>query len=136
VKTESKRTLDSEAREPDIQHDWDFGSAVYHVDGKWGIYFLRNEKGEFVKRDSGYIDWYIQVAIEKLEKIKDDRHLINSKLIERYRWAIREGYNHQLDSALRNPHDFPRNGNTIKGVLAYIKRIEKASEEEMKQYRD
>lgn len=76
-------------------------------------------------------DWYIVVAIEKADKLKTDRHLLTSELLLKYRWAIREGYQHQLDSSLKNRYDYPRNQNTIKGILGYIERIKKASDEEM-----
>jgi hypothetical protein len=49
-----------------------------------------------------------------------------------YRWAIREGYNHQLDKALQCQYDYPRNQNTVKGIQGYIDRIKKASDAEMK----
>jgi hypothetical protein len=128
------RKLDHKDRTVTVQNDWPFASAVYYKEVKWPIYFLRDETGNFVEFNSGYKDWYIQVAIEKLLKIKEQTQLINDALILRYRWAIREGYNHQLDSALLNAYDYPRNQNTIKGVESYIKRIQKASEKEMEQY--
>lgn len=76
-------------------------------------------------------DWYMTVALEKVDKVTEDRHLLTSELILRYRWAIREGFNHMLDSALRNRYDYPRNRNTVKGIQGYVKRIEKASDAEM-----
>ncbi|WP_232338083.1 hypothetical protein [Flavobacterium profundi] len=77
-------------------------------------------------------DWYMTVALEKVDKVTQDRNLLTSKLILEYRWAIREGYNHQLDTALKNRYDYPRNQNTVKGIQSYIERIKKASDEEMK----
>lgn len=71
------------------------------------------------------------VALEKIDKVTQDRHLLTSELILAYRWAIREGYNHQLDSTLRNQYDYPRNQNTVKGIQGYVDRIKKASDAEM-----
>ena len=93
------------------------------------ITFNYPEKSVFVRSD---YDWYLVVALEKADQVKNDRHLLTRELLLSYRWAIREGYNHQLDSALKKRYDFPRNRNTIKGIRGYIERIEKASEEEMK----
>ncbi len=75
-------------------------------------------------------DWYMAVALEKSDLVKDDRHLLTYDLLVAYRWAIREGYNHQLDSALQNQYDYPRNRNTVQGIKKYIERIQKASERE------
>lgn len=75
-------------------------------------------------------DWYMIVALEKAEKVTTDRHLLTSELLLSYRWAIREGYNHTLDPALKNRWDYPRNQNTIKGIQGYIERIKKLSEKE------
>ncbi len=86
-----------------------------------------------VYEQRGY-DWYMSVALEKSDKVKKDRHLLTADLLLSYRWAIREGYNHMLDPNLRKQYDEPRNHNTIDGIKAYIKKIEKASDEEMKQY--
>lgn len=79
-------------------------------------------------------DWYMTVALEKVDKVTRDRHLLTSELILQYRWAIREGYNHNLDSALRIRYDYPRNHNTVKGIQGYVDRIKKASDAEMKQF--
>ena len=76
-------------------------------------------------------DWYMTVALEKVDKVTQDRHLLTAELILGYRWAIREGYNHRLDSALRNQYDYPRNQNTVKGIQGYVERIKKASDAEM-----
>ncbi|MDR6844492.1 hypothetical protein [Flavobacterium granuli] len=76
-------------------------------------------------------DWYMTVALEKVDKVTQDRHLLTSELILGYRWAIREGYNHELDSALKNKYDYPRNQNTVKGIQGYIDRIKRASDAEM-----
>lgn len=132
---DNKRELAHKGREIVMQHDWEFCSAVYYKGkGTEPVYFLRNEDGEFI--ETTYGNWYMAVAIEKLDKIKVDRHLINESLILEYRWAIREGFNHMLDRNLVNFYDHPRNKNTIQGVKSYIKMIEKKSEEEMKAIRE
>lgn len=76
-------------------------------------------------------DWYMSVALDKIDKVKEDRQLLTSDLILSYRWAIREGFNHQLDPALQNQYDYPRNRNTVKGIQGYIDRIKKASDDQM-----
>lgn len=76
-------------------------------------------------------DWYMTVALEKVDKVTQDRHLLTAELILGYRWAIREGYGHGLDSSLRNQYDYPRNQNTVKGIQGYVDRIKKASDAEM-----
>ncbi len=76
-------------------------------------------------------DWYITVALEKSDKVINDRHLLTDELLLQYRWAIREGYNHQLDNALQNRYDYPRNRNTVEGIRGYVDRIKKASDKEM-----
>ena len=73
-------------------------------------------------------DWYMAVALEKADKVTRDRHLLTAELIISYRWAIREGYNHQLDKALQRQYDYPRNQNTVKAIQGYIDRIKKASD--------
>lgn len=85
---------------------------------------------EVTYKKEGY-DWYMTVALEKSDLVKEDRNLLTSELILSYRWAIREGYNHMLDSALQNQYDRPRNRNTIKGIQGYIDRIKKLSDLEM-----
>ncbi len=80
-------------------------------------------------------DWYMTVALEKSDLVKEDRHLLTYELLVSYRWAIREGFNHQLDTTLRNQYDYPRNRNTVKGIQGYIDRIKKASDAEMAEYR-
>jgi hypothetical protein len=72
-------------------------------------------------------DWYMTVALEKSDLVTENRHMLTSNLIMRYRNAIREGYQHQLDANLKNQFAHPRNQNTIKGIQAYIERIEKLS---------
>jgi hypothetical protein len=84
------------------------------------------------KYDQPAYDWYMTVALEKSDKVTNDRHLLTGELLISYRWAIREGFNHQLDPALKNKYDYPRNQNTVKGIHGYIDRIKKASEQEMK----
>jgi hypothetical protein len=94
--------------------------------GKEKITFKHGKDTEIIYEKESY-DWYIIVAIEKCDLIKEDRHLITRELVLSYRWAIREGYNHQLDRSLQNAFDRPRNRNTIKGVKGYIELIEKKS---------
>jgi len=76
-------------------------------------------------------DWYIIVALEKSDLVKEDRHLLTGSLIIQYRNAIREAYNHELDSAIKNSYDYPRNRNTVKGIQDYIKRINDAQQKQM-----
>lgn len=107
------------------RHDSDFYSSVILLDSRLNrIYFLRDVQGNFEEYKTHHSDWYITVAIEKLSKITTGRHRINSALVIEYRNAVREGYNHQLDTNLRNPYDYPRNKNTVEGVIAYIARIQ------------
>lgn len=80
--------------------------------------------------ESAKHDWYMRVALEKSDLVKEDRHLLTYELLVSYRWAIREGYNHQLDPALQNQYDYPRNRNTVQGIKKYIERIQKASRRE------
>lgn len=68
-------------------------------------------------------DWYMTVALEKIDKVTADRHLLTAELIIGYRNAIREGYQHQLDVNLRNSYDYPRNRNTVNGIAGYIAKI-------------
>ena len=88
---------------------------------------------EFKTYEKPEYDWYMQVALEKSDQVKEDRHLLTADLLLGYRWAIREGYNHMLDPALRNQYDYPRNRNTIKDIQGYIDRIKKASDAEMEE---
>lgn len=74
-------------------------------------------------------DWYMTVALEKVDKVIQDRHLLTSDLIISYRNAIREGYQHDLDPALRNQYDYPRNRNTVTGIKNYIDKINKSSQQ-------
>lgn len=78
-------------------------------------------------------DWYMTVALEKSDMVKEDRHLLTAELLLSYRYAIREGYNHELDPHLRNPYSYPRNRNTIKGIQGYIDLIKKKSEQSNQQ---
>ena len=96
------------------------------------ITFKRFSKPELEVYQQWKYDWYMSVALEKSDKVKEDRHLLTADLLISYRWAIREGYNHQLDSNLRSSYDEPRNQNTIKGIQGYISKIQKASDDEMK----
>lgn len=81
-------------------------------------------------------DWYMQIALEKSDLVKEDRHLLTYDLLTQYRWAIREGFNHQLDPQLVNPYGHPRNRNTVKGITDYINRIRAASDAELSWLRD
>ncbi|RWZ86298.1 MAG: hypothetical protein EO766_14465 [Hydrotalea sp. AMD] len=96
------------------------------------ITFKQPEPKVYNKHES---DWYMQVALEKSDLVKEERHLLTYELLVSYRWAIREGYNHQLDTALRNSYDYPRNRNNVKGIRSYIERIKKASDAEMEAVR-
>lgn len=87
---------------------------------------------EYSKHES---DWYMIVALEKSDLVKEDRHLLTKELLVEYRWAIREGYNHELDKALTEPYHYPRNRNTIAGIKGYIKRIKELSDQEMEHIR-
>lgn len=73
-------------------------------------------------------DWYLIVALEKSDKVTVDRHLLTRELLLQYRWAIREGFNHQLDGNMRNKYDYPRNQNTIAGIQGYIEKIKSKAE--------
>lgn len=68
-------------------------------------------------------DWYMTVAIEKADKVKNDRHLLTGKLLIAYRHAIREAYNHNLDKSMHQKWAHPNNRNTIKGIKDFIDRI-------------
>lgn len=76
-------------------------------------------------------DWYMQIALEKTDMVKVDRHELTAELIIAYRYAIREGYNHELDPHLKNQYSFPRNRNTIQGIKSYIAVIERKQNERM-----
>ena len=78
-------------------------------------------------------DWYMNVVIEKADKVKEDRHLLTRELLLSYRWAIREGFNHQLDPHLKNRWDHPRNRNTIAGIQGYVDNIKAKSDAEMEE---
>ena len=126
---DSKRPLPhEEGKEVLIQHDYDFASTVYYKGANFPVFFLKDDSGAFTRIHApGHQDWYMIVAISKLNNITADRHLITPELVLHYRWAIREGYNHQLDPRLRNAYDNPNNRNTIAGVKGYIEKILKAS---------
>ncbi len=94
------------------------------------ITFKLPEPKVYQKHES---DWYIQIALEKSDLVKEDRHLLTYDLLVSYRWAIREGYNHQLDKSLTQPYGYPQNRNTVKGIQGYIDRIKKASEQSQKE---
>lgn len=106
-----------------VQLDYDFCSSVWLKEEEYPKYFIFNADGTHILHERSYNDWYIIVAITKLDKVKENRHLITPDLVLSYRAAIREAFNHLIDSAIRNPYDEPRNRNTIEGVKGYIKRI-------------
>lgn len=60
-------------------------------------------------------DWYMQVALEKSDKVTEDRHLLTGELLIKYRNAIREGYQHQLDPALQKALRLPPKPEHCKG---------------------
>lgn len=91
------------------------------------ITFKHPTPSEFPQYD---YDWYLTVALEKANKITVDRHLLTRELLLGYRWAIREGYQHQLDPSLKRQYDYPNNRNTIQGIQGYIDRIKKLSDQE------
>lgn len=115
--------------EPDkkvlIQYDFDFYSCVWYEgeNMETPVYFLKNQQtGEFEKLI--YTRWYMSIALEKLSRLDaSEKLLITKELVYGFWYAIREGYNHMLDPALRNPYDCPRIRNTLSAVRAYIKRI-------------
>lgn len=114
---------------PGIKKDFYESSGFDFTEKTEIITFNNPEKSEYTKHE---YDWYIVVALEKADQVKIDRHLLTRELLLSYRWAIREGYNHQLDTNLKNRYDYPRNRNTIEGIKGYISLIQKRSEEEMK----
>ena len=68
-------------------------------------------------------------VLEKFQKFPPEEiRLIDKKLVYDFWWAIREGYNHMLDPALKQAYDCPRIQNTVKAVQAYVKRICERSE--------
>lgn len=94
------------------------------------ITFLLPEPQVYQKHE---YDWYMTVALEKSDLVKEDRHLLAAELLIGYRWAIREGFNHCLDKGLKNSYGYPKNRNTVKGIQGYIDRIKKASDAEMEE---
>ena len=112
-----------------LNHDKDFYSRHWKSFGaKESLIKFKHEPQEYTAHD---YDWYITVAISKANEVKEDRHLLTSKLLLEYRWAIREGFNHMLDPNLKNRYDHPRNRNTIQGIQGYIDLIKKRSDKEM-----
>lgn len=102
--------------------------------GEETITFKHFSKPELQAYKQHDYDWYMVIALEKSDKVKDERHLLTADLLISYRWAIREGYNHQLDPNLRNRYDEPRNRNTVQGIKNYIDKIQKLSDAEMAEY--
>jgi len=90
--------------------------------GQETITFKHPEPTTYVKYA---YDWYMTVALEKSDKVQEDRDKITASLLMNYRWAIREGYQHSLDSDLKNKYDQPRNRNTVVGIILYTKQIVK-----------
>lgn len=135
---ETKRKLNTEPfKTVFIQHDFDFYSVVYyHGDpSDEPVFYLKNPTSREFEVLT-YSRWYMTIAFEKLRKLdRSEQSQITKELVYSFRWAIREGYNHQLDPNLRNPYDTPRIRNTIKAVKAYIERIDKASKKEMEAYK-
>lgn len=64
------------------------------------ITFKRFSKQELEVYEQKDYDWYMSVALEKSDKVTEDRHLLTADLLISYRYAIREGYNHCLDPHL------------------------------------
>ena len=91
------------------------------------VIFKHPTPSEFLQQE---YDWYLTVALEKADKVSADRNLLSRELLLGYRWAIREGYQHQLDPNLKHRFDYPNNRNTIKGIQGYIDRIKKLSDRE------
>lgn len=77
-------------------------------------------------------DWYMTVALGKVDNVVKDRHLLTAEVIIGYRNAIREGFNHMLDPHLRNRYDYPRNRNTVQGIIKYTEGIFKKQAEQHK----
>ncbi|WP_394749502.1 hypothetical protein [Spongiimicrobium salis] len=100
------------------EHETDFYKRIQYWNGTAKYIFPDGKVYEKYRSD-----WYFAVAVEKANKVKEDRHLLTYDLIVRYRHAIREGFGHQLDPNLRNEYDHPRNRNTIKGIRGYIDKI-------------
>lgn len=112
-----------------LKHETDFyirtRESIIAKEAK--ITFKHPAPSEFPQQE---YDWYLTVALEKADKVSGDRHLLTRELLLSYRWAIREGYNHQLDPSLKNRFDYPSNRNSIKGIQGYIDRIKKLSDQE------
>lgn len=132
---DNRRVLEHpEGSEVFIQHDFDFYSVCYYKEkSNEPVFFLKDpETNGFNRLINGY--WYMVTALEKLRKIPvHERPLITKELVNRFWYAIREGYNHRLDPNLRRQYDTPRIQNNIKAVQAYIKRIADKEEERMRQ---
>lgn len=128
---DDRRSLEHmEGLEVFIQHDFDFYSVCYYK-GKSNepVFFLKDqESGKFKQLQYGR--WYMGAALGKLKKISaNEKHLIDEELVNGFWYAIREGYNHQLDPNLKREYDTPRIQNTIKAVKAYIDRIAQKGKE-------
>lgn len=122
---DDRRSLDHpEGSSLFIQHDFDFYSVCYYKEkSNEPVFFLKNPtSGKFNRLQYGR--WYMVTALEKLQKISEnEKHLITEELVNGLWYAIREGYNHQLDPNLKREYDTPRIQNNIKAIKAYIDRI-------------
>jgi len=95
------------------------------------ITFKRFSKPELEVYEQKDYDWYMSVALEKSDKVTEDRHLLTADLLISYAYAIREGYNHCIDPHLLRRYDEPRNRNNIKGIKNYINYIKRISDERL-----
>lgn len=122
---DNRRALEHpEGLEIFIQHDFDFYSICYYKEkSNEPVFFLKDPASSKFNR-LNYGRWYMVTALEKLQKISaNEKHLITEELVNGFWYAIREGYNHQLDSNLKREYDTPRIQNNIKAIKAYIDRI-------------
>lgn len=112
----------------EIRNDFCIRKTENRIKGNETISFILDNKVYEKHR----VDWYMDVAISKADKVKKDRHLLTGKLIIAYRHAIREAYNHNLDKSLYQRWAHPSNKNTIKGIQDFIDRIKakKAKQDE------
>ena len=122
----NKRQLHHNGRKVFRQDDYSFASVVRYYDNALVVVcFVKDEKGNFVEREFG---WYLDIAIQKLDAIQEDRHLITLSLIMQYAGAIRQAYQRDI---IKSSYGKPRNKNTIRAVKAYI---EKMKNEKWKNY--
>jgi len=113
------RQLPHHGRKVFRQEDYDFASVVRYYENATAIVcFIKDEKGDFVEREFG---WYLDIAIQKLDAVQKDRHLITLSLVVQYANAIRQAYQRNI---IKSSYGKPRNKNTIKAVKAYIRKME------------